>query len=213
MEQNERNALQRSYDLVADEYVTRIYGELSYKPLDRHLLDRLTTRAAALGAICDVGCGPGHIARYLRERGAAVMGVDLSSEMIARANTLNPEIPFMQGDMRTLPFEDNSLGGIASFYSLLHLPRDGVTRALSEFRRVLRPGGTLLVAFHIGDEIVHMQEWWGHAVDLDFVSFKTSEMTIYLHEAKLTLVESIEREPYPAVEHQSRRAYLFAEKR
>lgn len=207
------SALQRSYDLVADEYVDRISGELEHKPLDRQLLDRLVARASPLGPICDVGCGPGHVAHYLHERGAEVSGVDLSLEMVLRARAANPGIPFEQADMRSLPFADDSLGGIVAFYSLLHLPRGEVTKALVEFRRVLKAGGALLIAFHIGDEIVHLQQWWGHAVDIDFVFFSPAEMAGYLSDAELTLVETLEREPYPDVEHQSRRAYLFAEKR
>ena len=61
--------VQTSYDLVADEYVRRIFDELDHKPLDRELPDRLAARVQGIGPICDVGCGPGHVARYLHGRG------------------------------------------------------------------------------------------------------------------------------------------------
>jgi trans-aconitate methyltransferase len=54
-----------SYDRVADEYVARIYGELQHKPFDREMLDRFAARVKPHGLICDLGCGPGHVARYL----------------------------------------------------------------------------------------------------------------------------------------------------
>lgn len=210
MNSQERAALQRSYDVVADQYATRIYDELRHKPLDRELLDRLVARAGSLGPICDLGCGPGQIARYLREQGAEVCGVDLSPAMVATARRLSPEIAFAQGDMLALSAPDAAWGGIAAFYSLVNTPRLDLPQAISEMHRTLRPGGWLLTAFHIGDETVHLDEWWGQAVALDFFSFRTHEIANLLTTAGLELVESIEREPYPEVEHPSRRAYLFA---
>ena len=153
------------------------------------------------------------MARYLYERGAAVSGIDLSPEMVQRAQKLNPEIQFTQGDMLALAVGNSSFGGIAAFYSVVNIPREQMTRALVEMWRVLRPGGYALIAFHIGDETVHLDEWWGKPVALDFFFFRPPEMAAYLAAAGLTLVETIEREPYPDIEHPSRRAYLLAQKR
>ena len=70
---------QTSYDRVADEYVRRIFDELRHKPLDRQLLDRFAASVRDVGPACDLGCGPGHVARYLHEHGVQVCGVDLSA--------------------------------------------------------------------------------------------------------------------------------------
>src|SRR5262249_29429402 len=114
--------VRRSYDLVAGEYALRISGELEHKPLDRELLDRFAASVRPLGAACELGCGPGHVARYLRERGVEVHGVDLSPEMLEHARRLNPTIELRQGDLRSLDVEAGAWGGIAAFYSLIHLP-------------------------------------------------------------------------------------------
>lgn len=206
------DAVRASYDRVADEYVARIAGELAYKPLDRQLLDGFADRVRAAGPVCDLGCGPGHVARYLHDRGVLVTGVDLSPAMVEAARWLNPGIEFTPGDMRALPVADGALGGIVAFYSVIHLPRPEVVPALVEMRRVLRPGGLVLLAFHIGDQVVHLDEWWGQRVSVDFVFFRTEEMTGFLIEAGFRVVETVERDPYPGVEHPSRRAYLLAEK-
>ena len=202
--------LQSSYNRVADEYTRRIAGELEHKPLDRELLDRFAMRVGPIGLACDLGCGPGHVARYLHERGLAVVGVDLSDAMVAQARQLNPDVAFHQGDMRALDFGDESWGGIAAFYSLIHIPRDEVVAVLTELRRILERGGLLLLAFHIGDEVVHLDEWWGHEVSVDFTFFRPEEMTGYLRTAGFEVEEVIEREPYPELEHPSRRAYVIA---
>jgi SAM-dependent methyltransferase len=201
---------QTSYDLVADEYVRRIFEELQHKPLDRALLDRFAAGVRDVGPACDMGCGPGHVARYLHERGVQVCGVDLSPVMVERARRLVQGVEFRQGDMMALDAPDGAWAGIAAFYCIIHIAREDLSRALAELRRVLRPGGVLLLAFHIGDDAVHLDEWWGQKVCVDFFFFRSDEMAGYLRAAGFEVEEIIEREPYPVVEHQSRRGYIFA---
>lgn len=205
-------SLQAGYNKVAGHYVERIFNELDHKPLDRLLLDRFAESVGRSGRICDMGCGPGHVTNYLHRRGVNVFGVDLSSAMIDQARQLCPGIEFKTGNMLSLKLETESLAGIVAFYSIIHVPRDEVVTALSEMKRVLEPGGRLLLAFHIGDEILHLDEWWGESVSVDFVFFQTQEMRSYLERAGLEIYEIIEREPYKDVEHQSRRAYIFSRK-
>jgi SAM-dependent methyltransferase len=201
---------QTSYDLVADEYVRRIFDELQHKPFDRQLLDRFAERVRGAGLVCDMGCGPGHVARYLHEHGVQVCGIDLSPAMVERASLLTPAVEFRQSDMRALPVPDETWAGIAAFYSIIHIHRDEMVRVLGELHRVLRPGGVLLLAFHIGDDTLHLDDWWGQKVSVDFFFFRSEEMARYLGGAGFEIEAIIEREPYPDVEHQSRRSYIFA---
>ncbi len=203
---------QTSYDQVAREYAEKFKDEMEDKPFDRDCLDRLAREVGSLGPICDLGCGPGQIARYLRRQGADVLGVDLSLCMIAEARRLNPEIPFHEGNMLSLPDADNAWGGIAAFYCIIHIPREQVVEALREMKRVLKPGGVLLITFHIGDEIKHVEEWWEKPIDLDFAFYQPTEMEAWLKEAGFELEETLVREPNPKVETPTRRAYMFARK-
>ena len=206
----ERADYQASYDAVADEYVRRISDELRHKPLDRALLDRFADRIRDRGPACDMGCGPGHVAGYLKERGVEVIGYDLSPKMVEAARRLNPEISFHQADMTALDHADETWAGVVALYSLIHLPPSEIPAALREFRRVLQPGGLLLLAFHIGDEALHLDDWWEQKVNIDFFFFQPEQMARNLQAAGFEIEEIIEREPYPDVEHQSRRAYIFA---
>lgn len=210
MDAPKRNDYQISYDRVADEYVRRIFDELRHKPLDRQLLDRFAASVRDVGPACDMGCGPGHVARYLHQRGVQVCGVDLSPAMVEQARRLTPGLEFRQGDMMALDAPDGAWAGIAAFYSIIHISRSDMAQVLGELRRVLRPGGLLLLAFHIGDDVVHLDELWGRQVCLDFFTYRPAEVAGYLGEAGFEIEEMFEREPYPDVEHQSRRAYVFA---
>ncbi len=88
----QRSDYQASYDAVAKEYVRRIADELRHKPLDRALLDRFADATRERGPVCDMGCGPGHVALYLKEQGIDVVGYDLSPKMVEAARRLNPGI-------------------------------------------------------------------------------------------------------------------------
>lgn len=201
---------QASYDKVAGEYARHLMDELDHKPMERDLLKTFAQKVS--GRVCDLGCGPGHVARYLHEHGADVFGIDLSQGMVDLARQHNPALTFEQGDMRALKLEDNSLGAIAALYSIIHIPRGEVVAVLKELRRVLKPGGTLLVGFHRGEDGLHRDEMWGEAVNLDFTFFETQEMVGYLKDAGFKVDEYIERDPYPEVEYPSKRAYVLASK-
>jgi ubiquinone/menaquinone biosynthesis C-methylase UbiE len=121
-----------------------------------------------------------------------------------------PDIEFRVGDMASLDIADESLVGIVAFYSIVHFESSQLTTVFKECRRVLSPGGLMLLAFHIGDEIVHADDLWGQQVNLDFRFHQPCDVKASLLAAHLTVIESAEREPYEGAEHQSRRAYLLA---
>lgn len=206
-------SIRQSYNRIADEYARHIFNELDQKPLDRELLNRFAASIAGQGEICDIGCGPGHVARHLHHAGATVFGLDLSQSMVEQARLLNPGIDFREGNMLALDLPDASLAGIAAFYSIVNISEPSLPVVFQEMARVLKLGGLLLLAFHVGDEVLHPEELWGQPVSMDFFFFQPSSIRLRLEAAGLYVEEIIEREPYaPEVEHQSRRAYIFARK-
>jgi len=202
--------VQRAYDAVAAEYVRRIYDELKDKPLDRQLLEQFATEVRGKGLVCDLGCGPGQVARFLHERGIEVCGVDLSRAMIEQARRLNPGIQFHRDNMLAMLAADSSFAGIAAFYAIVNFPPGDLPIVAKEIFRVVKSGGLLLLSFHIGDSIVHLDEWWETKVCVDFYYFAVEQVTAALRSAGFHIEQVIERDPYPNVEHQSRRAYVFA---
>jgi len=77
---------------------------------------------------------------------------------------------------------------------------------------VLRPSGLLLVAFHVGSEVRHRAEWWGHAVDVDFRFFEPPDIAETLEAAGFVVEMRLERTRYPE-EIETRRAYLLARRK
>lgn len=210
MTSHEPTDIAASYDSAASAYVEHLYSELEGKPLDRHLLNRFAEEVRGKGIVGDLGCGPGHTARYLHDQGADVLGIDLSPEMIRWATRLNPALTFRVGDMRALDLADAALAGIISFYSIVHFEPADLPPVMLELRRLLPPGGVLLIAFHIGDQTVHVDDLWGQPVSLDFRFHQPDDVVQALRSARFAVTESVEREPYEGAEYPSRRCYVFA---
>jgi SAM-dependent methyltransferase len=206
-------SIRESYDRLAGEYARRLFNELHRKPLDRELLDRFAAQVVGRGEVCDMGCGPGQVARYLRDAGATVFGLDLSPRMLEQARHFNPDISFREGNMMSLNLPDGTLAGIVAFYAIVNIPKESLPSVFRELWRVLQPGGVLLLAFHCGDEILHEDELWGRPISMDFFLFQPPAIRHEIEAAGFAIEEIVERDPYPPeVEYQSRRAYIFATK-
>lgn len=213
MDEDLTKSICENYDRLADQYARQLFHELEKKPLDRQFLDDFAGATAGRGQVCDMGCGPGQVARYLRDVGAAVFGLDLSPQMIAQAGQLNPDLSFRQGNMMALDIENGVLAGITAFYAIVNIPLESLDVVFEEMARVLKPGGLLLLAFHVGDEVIRPKELWRLPISMDFFLFQPSVIRRLLENASFEIEKVVEREPYGAdVEHQTRRAYVFARK-
>jgi SAM-dependent methyltransferase len=205
---------QSSYDAVASDYRQKFLHELEHKPFDRARLDEFAAQLKDK-RVWDIGCGPGQVTRYLHEQGVQATGVDLSPEMIAQAKQAHadrPDLEFLVRDMRDLQIADGALAGIVSFYAIIHIPREDVIAVLKEWGRALQAGGRVLMSFHKGQEIRHLDDWWEKPVNLDFLFFERAEMEGYLQAAGFKIEHVWERGPIPDVEAQTQRVYILAVK-
>ncbi|UNS95577.1 methyltransferase domain-containing protein [Streptomyces tubbatahanensis] len=138
-----------AYDAVAVLYADLARNALDGFPLDRAVLAAFadTVRASGPGPVAELGCGPGSLTAHLRDLGLDVFGVDLSPALLALAREAYPDLRFEIGAMEALDVDDGRLRGIVSWYSVIHAPPRDLPAYFEEFRRVLAPGGTLLLAF------------------------------------------------------------------
>lgn len=202
-----------AYDTVAVDYADLVREELATKPLDRAMLGAFAevVRAAGAGPVADVGCGPGRIAAYLAGLGVDVFGVDLSPEMIAVARRAHPDLRFEVGNMAALGPADGALGGIVAWYSTVHTPPEALPEVLTEFRRVLSPGGRLLIAFKAGDERRRLDHAYGHELSLDVYWTPPERIAAMVAETGLEVEATLVREPDERERpRQGRQAFLMA---
>lgn len=175
-----------SYSRRSAEYI-QLFG--SMEPVHHADLHLVSTWADGLtGPVIDAGCGPGHWTNHLASRGREVRGVDLVPEFIARARDAYPGIRFDVGAFDRLDARTSSVGGVLSWYSLIHYEPDGILTPLRELARVIRPGGGLLVGFFSWPSL----ERFPHAV-VDAYRWPVSRLASEVEAAGFDVVETYER--------------------
>ena len=93
--------------------------------------------------VLDACCGTGDLAIMAARAGATVVGLDFSTEMLARARRKAPELEWLEGDLLELPFEDESFDAATVGFGVRNVADLGC--ALAELHRVLRPGGLVAI--------------------------------------------------------------------
>lgn len=202
--------LEYVYDTVAKEYAETFRGEHEKKPKDREILRRFAEDIGDRRPVWDFGCGPGQTTKHLKDLGIEISGLDLSEKILEQARAIHPEIHFRKGNILYLEFENDSIAGVVAFYAIVHFTEEQAGIAFREIFRVLQPAGIFLFTYHIGEGTIHVDEFLGRKVDVDFMFFTTDFILSCLKDSGFENIEITEREPYPGVEYQSRRSYVFA---
>lgn len=187
-----------SYDTDAPGYADKVDGLLEASPFLRASLALFAELVAAAGGgpVADIGCGPGYVTRHLHDLGVDAFGIDLSPEMVAIARRDHPDLRFEVGTMTDLDLADDSVAGVLAFWSVIHVPDEAVPGVFEEFRRVLRPGGPVLVGFHVGDETRHSSEGYtGRPISVDSHRRRPATVSQWLREAGFTIDSELVMRP------------------
>jgi SAM-dependent methyltransferase len=168
---SEREAeARRAYDAVAGTYAATVPGRFAQDVRGRSMVAAFAELVAREGAgpVADLGCGPGHVTAHLQSLGVSAYGVDISPVTVAGARRAHPGIRFEVGSLAVLEVADGSLGGVLSWWSLLHTPPVERPAVFSEWHRALAPGGYVLLGFHVGEGQWLVRDAYGHA-DVGYV--------------------------------------------
>lgn len=186
-----------SYNLAAQKYHDLFHNELNEKEYDRILLDSFVNRFSKDSVICDAGCGSSdHVGRYIFDKGIQVIGVDISDKCIELARLCNPGMKFECEDISNLLFNEDAFDGIISYYSIINTPKKFVQKIFSEFRRVLKPNGYLLVAVKAGKTEGFIDDLIGIKTEIYFSLFTEKEIKDYFQASGFQIEFMEKRNPY-----------------
>ncbi len=191
-----------SYDTVADSYSDFTREALAGEPYLRGALALFADLVDAVGGgpVADVGCGPGHVTAHLHALGVDVFGLDLSPAMIEIARREHPDLRFEVGSMTDLRLADASVAALLAFWSLIHIPDDEIPAVLGHFRRVLRPGGPVLLGFHVGDgSRLKTQGYGGHPMNVYVHRRRPERVAAWLRDAGFTVEAQVLIDPDESV--------------
>lgn len=142
-------------EVFGDDYLHFYASQLTDQRNDRETSEIVSLLGLQGGdRILDAPCGHGRISNRLAERGLHVVGVDASARFLEVARQAGPGVDYRLGDLRELPVDGPFDAVISWFTSFGYFDDDGNRQVLAECRRVLRPGGRLLLETQNHDEFV-----------------------------------------------------------
>ncbi|WP_327634925.1 class I SAM-dependent methyltransferase [Kribbella sp. NBC_00482] len=189
------NDIQGSYNTAAADYHAILKDYHRTDPFEAGALHYFA--ALVDGPVGDLGCGTGRITSYLAGRGMDVFGVDLTPGMIEVARREYPELRFEVGSLYDLDLKDGELAGALAWYSLVHTPREDLPAVFAELFRVLRPGGHLVHGFKVGDGGRHLENAYGHDIDLEVYMYDVADVAGLLASAGFAEVATLTRAALP----------------
>jgi len=136
-----------TYDQIAPAYHLTATPEMRgwLENAMREFFPRLPGRSVLVA-----GCGDGRDSRFLRDRGARVVSIDLSEGMLAVARAADPEGSYLQCDFREVSSINQNFDGIWACACLYHLTKPEFRSCVADFARLLNPGGLLFVNLKLG---------------------------------------------------------------
>jgi SAM-dependent methyltransferase len=187
-----------AYDATADEYAGAFRCTEPEQPVELAMVNHFAGSLRGQRKVLDAGCGAGRFLPGLAGLCCEVEGLDLSPGMIRNARADHPSFATQVGTLRELPFEDASFDGYFSWYSTIHSVNQDLQDLLREAHRVLRPGGSILVAFQSGDGVQDLSESYRRrGYDLSLLRYLRSHerMALDLTSAGFTVTARLERGP------------------
>ncbi len=148
--------------------------------------------------ILDVGCGGGINIKRMAQDAKKVYGIDYSIESVKLSRKVNEKliddgkVEIMKGNVKDLPFEDNSFDIVTAFETVYFWP--DIEKCFGEVKRVLKPGGIFLIGMETNGSDNFIMKFWKHFIDMEMYddgeisnflkNNDYSQITVYLRDAK-----------------------------
>ncbi len=174
-----------TYNRIAREYEARTY-RLNALPDLMSFLSLMPEN----GKVLEAACGYGRELKQLALQGLNVTGVDFSKSMLKLAINRVSTASVSQMDVRQMAFPAETFDGVWSRGVLHHLPPEEIPETLTEFNRVLKPGGVLFVMTRKGEGAVRIKEPISSGLEREFTQLLNVNLLVKLYNAGFEILES-----------------------
>ena len=148
--------------------------------------------------ILDIGCGGGININRMAKQAKKVYGIDYSTESVKLSREVNRQeiydgkVEIMEGNVKSLPFEDNTFDIVTAFETVYFWP--DIEKCFGEVKRVLKPGGIFLIGMETNGSDSFIMRFWQHFIDMELYNDREikeflknndySDITIYLRDGR-----------------------------
>lgn len=215
----DKDIIKAAYDVVAGTYaqVVQVPGGTGgpERDTDLAMIRKFTALLPAGAEVLDAGCGTGRMITYLdtlaqeNEQPLVIQGCDLSEAMVAIARDAHPNRRILAADLAALPYTPQSFDALLAWYSIIHATPEELAGIFCEFRRVLRPGGVLLLGFQAGSGQRRITNAYGQGVEMTACLHSVPEVLAALQSIGFQEVASLDRGPEGA--EGNRQGFVLAE--
>lgn len=188
---------QAAYTTIADSY-HQLLSDVSFEAtidlaMMQHFVERVGFHRNA--ELLDAGCGTGRMMTHLSQLDPSlqITGIDFAHGMVDRARLDHPDRQIDQAALTSLPFEAARFDGVLCWYSIIHTCGAELGGLVAELARVLRPQGSLLLAFHTGSGQRVARRVYGHDVDLTVQLHDVQQVSRILTDSGFTVQAALER--------------------
>jgi SAM-dependent methyltransferase len=160
-------------------------------PLRERYANILSARLSPGDRLLELGCGPGIPVARMLSHDFAVVGVDISWQMLRLARRNAPRAALLRADIASVEFQPEAFDGVVAFYSLIHVPRVHHAAVLARVYRWLRPGGLLVASLGWHDLPVHSDPDWLGGGPMYWSFFDAQTNLRLLRQAGLVVDEAV----------------------
>lgn len=157
------SGIKDSYNKAGQSYFDMFHDDISQHKEDQVLLDNFLKELPLKPVICDMECGPAaQYGGFIAYKCSEMHALDISDKNLELAAKKFPNLKYHCMDMCNTQFKNNTFDAVISFYAIFHIPKEQTKLVFKEFKRILKPGGKLLVVTHKGGYENTITNLWGH---------------------------------------------------
>ncbi len=195
-----------TYNKIAQKYDDEYGNDLSDTPYIDIFLNNTSGNN-----ILDIGCGTGTLSEYIANKGFIVDAIDFSEEMLKIARNKIKNVNFFQMDMRNIE-TNKKYNGIMLAYSLFHITKQEVIKAIANYYNLLEDNGTMLIILQEGEGEQYVEENLEKGLKKFVNYYSFEEIENILNDNHFEIIEKMRKKPLSEFSLQNDKLVIICKK-